>query len=110
MPIEWKWSTNEPYSRSKRPVKNQKINEMKKGSDGSAYTTSLHDENSWDILNNNIYNGFSVNKREEIDNKMADREMTQQIGFNPFMNNNYVDDISVSNTFLQPVNTKQPEN
>lgn len=121
--IEWKWSKNESYPKSRRPVKqSENQNSAQKqtqptGADSfikemevSAYTSALnHDENTWDILNQDIYNGFSnSNKREELDNKMADRAMTQQIGFNPFMSeNNYANDISVSNTFLKPVNTTQ---
>jgi len=128
--IEWRWSKNEIYSRSKRQESaktqptnnqpnysqnNQTHNEsyldenFTKEVEVSAYSSALnHDENTWDILNQNIYNGFSQrNKREELDNKMADREMTQQIGFNPFLGDNYANDISVSNTFLKPVNTTQ---
>lgn len=119
--IEWKWSKNESYPKSRRPMKqNEGQSSTQKQSqthdvflkeiEDSAYTSALnHDENTWDILNQDIYNGFSnSNKREELDNKMAGREMVQQTGFNPFMSeNNYVNDISVSNTFLKPVNTTQ---
>jgi hypothetical protein len=39
---------------------------------------------------------------------MAGRDMLQQIGFNPFLGqNNYIDDISVRDQFLKPVNTTQ---
>ena len=121
--IEWKWSKNESYPKSRRPVKQVPDKQSENNTQStqshsndifpkeievSAYTSALnHDENTWDILNQDIYNGFSnSNKREDLDNKMADREMTQQIGFNPFMSeNNYANDISVSNTFLKPVNT-----
>jgi len=117
--IEWKWSKNESYPKSRRPMKQTESqpstqtqpmahDSFIKEIEVSAYTSALnHDENTWDILNQDIYNGFSnTNKREELDNKMADRAMTQQIGFNPFMSeNNYANDISVSNTFLKPVNT-----
>ena len=133
-PIEWKWSKSEPYSRSKRPIKQvveekPEVQSMHVNSQESfvkelkntAYNMSLnHDENTWDILNQDIYNpgfsdigqgdnGFSVrNKREELGNKMADRAMTQQMGFNPFLSeNNYANDISVSNEFLKPINTTQ---
>ena len=79
--------------------------------DESAYTSSLnHDENTWDLLNQSVANsGFKVsNKREELDSKMAGRDMLQQIGFNPFLGeNNYIDDISVRDQFLKPVNTTQ---
>jgi hypothetical protein len=67
-------------------------------------------------LNQSIYNGFKrESKREELDFKIADRELVQQIGFNPFLGNqNYLEDIQVRDQFLKPVNTtqekiKQPE-
>jgi hypothetical protein len=79
--------------------------------ESSAYASSLHhDENTWDILNqSNAGAGFKVsNKREELGNKLADRDMVQQIGFNPFLGQtNYVDDVSIRDQFLKPINTTQ---
>ena len=81
--------------------------------DSSAYTSSLnHDENTWEILNQSVSGaGFKVsNKREELGDKLANREMIQQIGFNPFLGQtNYVDDISIRDQFLKPINTTQGE-
>jgi hypothetical protein len=81
--------------------------------ESSAYNSSLnHDENTWDILNQSLSgSGFKVsNKREELGNKLADREMIQQIGFNPFLGqSNYANDIAVSNQYLKPINTTQDE-
>jgi hypothetical protein len=56
-----------------------------------------------------IINGFKVsNKREDLDLKIADRELLQQIGGNPFLSEtNYVDDIAIRDNFLKPVNTTQ---
>ena len=112
--MEWKWTKGEPYERSKRIFKepeqidNEKLN---KEIEKSAYSTSLnHDEYTWDILNQNSSgNGFKVsNKREDLDLKIADRELIQQIGGNPFLSEtNYVDDIAVRDNFLKPVNTTQ---
>ena len=113
--MELKWTDNKPYERSKRPSREEyeiiqdemRSNEIEK----SAYTSSLnYDENTWDILNQGIYSsGLKLSsKRETIDDKMSDRELIQQIGFNPFLGEtNYVDDIDVSNKFLKPVNTTQ---
>lgn len=108
-----KWTNNEPYERSRRlkhqvQMENEKFKEeMEK----SAYTSSLnHDENTWDILNQSLsIAGFKVsNKREELGNKLAGREMVQQIGFNPFLGQtNYVEDISIRDHFLKPINTTQ---
>jgi len=112
--MEWKWTKGEPYERSRRIFKepeqidNEKFN---KEIEKSAYSTSLnHDEYTWDILNQNSSgNGFKVsNKREDLDLKIADRELVQQIGGNPFLSDtNYVDDIATRDNFLKPVNTTQ---
>jgi len=110
--VEWKWTKGEPYERSRRIFKEQPEKDSEKFNkeiEQSAYATSLHhDENTWDILNQTLSgNGFKVsNKREEIDTKMADRDMIQQIGNNPFLSEtNYVNDISIRDQFLKPINT-----
>ncbi len=113
--MEWKWSNGIPYKKSKRINKNDIIEEdqdeiFSKNIEDSAYTTSLnHDENTWDILNQSIYNGFTQSsKREELDDKIANRQLVQQKGFNPFLNeSNYVQDISNSDMYLKPINTTQ---
>lgn len=113
--MEWKWSNGIPYKKSKRTVKNDIIEEeqddlFSRKVEESAYSTSLHhDENTWDILNQGIYNGFTQsNKREDLDDKIASRELIQQKGFNPFLNDsNYVQDISNSDMYLKPINTTQ---
>jgi hypothetical protein len=110
-----KWTDGQPYERSRRmkhqiEMQNEKFS---KEMESSAYNSSLnHDENTWDILNQSLSgSGFKVsNKREELGNKLADREMIQQIGFNPFLGqSNYANDIAVSNQYLKPINTTQDE-
>ena len=115
--MECKCSNVIPYKKSKRVTKNDTIEEeqmvdqdevFSRKVEESAYSTSLnHDENTWDILNQGLYNGFTQsNKREALDDKIANRELVQQKGFNPFLNNtNYVEDISNSDTYLKPINT-----
>ena len=110
--MEWKWTKGEPYERSRRIFKEQTekdSDKFNKEIEQSAYSSALnHDENTWDILNQTLSgNGFKVsNKREEIDTKMADRDMIQQIGNNPFLTEtNYVNDISIRDQFLKPINT-----
>ncbi len=118
--MEWKWTKGEPYERSRRQfrddtpdIKDVKNNiesgKFSKEIENLAYTSSLnHDENTWDILNQSIANnGFKMSsKREDLDLKIADRDLVQQIGFNPFLNEtNYVEDISIRDQFLKPVNT-----
>ncbi len=109
----WKWSKGESYEKSKRIIKNETILEEEinlSKIEKDAYTSSLnHDENTWDILNQSIYNDFKQsNKREDLDSKIADRELVQQIGVNPFLNQtNYIDDIATRDMFLKPKNTTQ---
>ncbi len=110
-----KWTDGQPYERSRR-MKHQvqmENEEFSKNMETSAYSSSLnHDEHTWDILNQSLSGaGFKVSsKREELGDKLANREMVQQIGFNPFLGQtNYVDDICVRDQFLKPVNTTQGE-
>lgn len=112
--MEWKWTKGEPYERSRRIFKETNVVENEKFNkeiENSAYSTSLnHDEHTWDILNQSLSgNGFKVsNKREDLDFKIADRELVQQRGNNPFLSEtNYIDDISIRDQFLKPINTTQ---
>lgn len=123
--MEWKWSKGEPYERSRRYIhkdKDKNIHETENCKESiqvdasiqqnqhiDAYTSSLnYDENTWDILNQHVaQNGFKIsNKREELDTKIADRQLLQQRGFNPFLTeNSYVDDVSIRDQYLKPTNT-----
>jgi len=105
--MELKWSDGKPYEKSKR----QHQDNFNKQLETQAYTSSLnYDENTWEILNQSVTNNeFKVsNKREELDFKIADRHLIQQIGFNPFLGKTtYADDISIRDTYLKPMNTTQ---
>ena len=112
-----KWTDGKPYERSRRMSHQIKLEseEFSKTQEQSAYTSSLnHDENTWEILNQTLSGtGFKVsNRREELGNKLSNRELVQQIGFNPFLNHNnsnYLDDISIRDQYLKPINTTQGE-
>ena len=116
----WKWSTGEPYYKSARPEKTSK--ELNSNTDPnyeydsqkSAINQSLADDSFFnqdsDLLN--ITNSmFSRNqtanetRREDIDTKMADRELLAQRGVNPFLQTSYVNDIVTRDMYLKPVNT-----
>lgn len=111
--MEWKWTKGEPYERSKRQKQTCAIenDEFSNTMNDTAYSSSLnHDENTWDLLNQSSTDAeFKIdNKREEMDTKMSNRDQIQQIGNNPFLGqNNYVEDISISDKFLKPINTTQ---
>jgi hypothetical protein len=112
--MELKWTKKEPYERSRRPIRTAgeditgQNEAFSNTIEKSAYSSSLnHDENTWDILNQSIYSDFkSSNKREDLDDKIAKREMIQQIGTNPFLQNtNYLNDMSIRDAYLKPKNT-----
>ena len=75
----------------------------------TAYTTSLnHDENTWEILNNSLFDKDFVqyNKREDTDKKLSERQMMCQVNMNPYLTNNtYVQDLSVHDQFMKPIST-----
>lgn len=120
--MEWKWTHGGSYVRSKRQYNsrnddtnndiNHDINDAKfnKEIEKSAYTTALnHDENTWDILNNiqgqgqGIQDFRQVNKREDTDKKLAERDLICQVSMNPYLTtNNYLNDVSTRDTFLKP--------
>jgi hypothetical protein len=111
-----KWSDGLPYERTPRYSKYKYVEEkqcvedkqLKHQNETLAISSSLnYDESSWEILNQSLSgNGFKTsNKREEIGNRLASREMVQQIGFNPFLETNYVEDVVNRDNFLKPMNT-----
>jgi hypothetical protein len=111
--INKKWTNGQPYERTRRmkhliQLENEQFS---KNMETTAYSSSLnHDENTWDILNKtSAESGFTIsNKREELGDKLASREMIHQIGFNPFLSQStYIDDITVRDNFLKPQNTTQ---
>lgn len=110
--MEWKWTNGQPYERSKRLRQEDNTPIVCKYMNESAYTSSLnHDENTWDMLNQQFANSKgsgsgSGSKRDEIETKLSGREMMQQIGCNPFLNNHsYVDNITMQNKYMKPMNT-----
>ena len=114
--MEWKWSNGKPYERTRRLKHIEEIEnkEFVKDIETAAYTTSLyHDENTWDFLNQKFHQtDFKVsNKREELDLKISDRDLVQQIGYNPFLSDtNYLEDITMRDKFLKPLNTSSEDN
>jgi len=112
--IEWKWSKGLNYDRSKRIIKEPMDDNFNKIVEETAYSSSLnHDENTWEIMNNNLFDkGFVQNsKREDTDKKLSERQMMCQVNMNPYLtNNSYVQDLSVHDQFMKPVSTNYKEN
>lgn len=122
--MEWKWAKDGPHEKSKRPIKylakneeltNQiDLDQLNKDHQLGAYTSSLnYDENTWDILNQNVsQNGFqNSNSREELDSKISNRSLVQQVGTNPFFDEkDYVDNVSIRDQYMKPINTTSDDN
>jgi hypothetical protein len=112
--IQWKWSKGINYDRSKRVIKESMDDNFNKIVEETAYTSSLnHDENTWEIMNNNLFDkGFVQNsKREDTDKKLSERQMMCQVNMNPYLTNNtYVQDLSVHDQYMKPVSTNYKEN
>jgi hypothetical protein len=112
--VEWKWSKGMNHDRSKRINKESMDENFNKIVEETAYTTSLnHDENTWEIMNNTLFDkGFVQNsKREDTDKKLSERQMMCQVNMNPYLtNNSYVQDLSVHDQYMKPVSTNYKEN
>lgn len=107
MYTSWSWSSGETETYYRSPKMNKPTNDP--------HNQSLVDysqNQDADLIN--ITNGvFSRNqnvsgtRREDIDSKMATREMLAQRGVNPFLQTSYVNDIVTRDMFMKPINTTQ---
>lgn len=100
----WKWSNGEPYNKSIRQQPSSNKNSSK-----DAIQTSLDDDIFFTMNPNSMKNEMmrEDSMREELDSKLADRELISQRGVNPFSQTSYVNDITARDMFLKPVNTTQ---
>lgn len=107
MSIKLTWSFGEKPERSTRnndKVALKKLNDANTESKQNAHTVCLnHDENTWNMMTllNNGQNEQTTN-REDLHFKISERQMVQQIGTNPFLQNDYTKDITNHNVFLVP--------
>jgi hypothetical protein len=102
--VFWKWSVDEPYYRSALRQEQDK-NTGNSESDKTVYDSQQN------AINQSLEFDSNSNMREEIDDKMAGRELVLQRGANPFMQQtSYVNDIVVRDMFLKPINTTQGRN
>ena len=107
----WKWSNGEAYYKTARPERSAEREQLDYDSQKNAIQQSLADFNCDNDLINITNSMFSRNqnqsgtKREDLDNKIAGREMIAQRGVNPFMQTSYVNDVVARDMFLKPINT-----
>jgi hypothetical protein len=98
----WKWSISEPYYKSAKKEKEPIYKEEYLRQD-------IMQELRQDAINQSLDEDFQTdnsNRREDLDNKMADRELVLQRGANPFLQqSSYINDVVARDMFLKPVNT-----
>lgn len=101
--VEWKWTHGEKYEKSARRTSHnqqaQSQSQLQHQSEQIAFQQALLSENDiWSLEEQQIFvkeQEKPYNKREDTYNKMAEREMVGQIGMNPFMQRNYLEDVMV---------------
>ena len=104
--VEWKWSNGQPYEKSARKHEPAFPSQIQYDDDTQkiAFQQALLSENDiWSLEEQQVFVQPSLNKREDTYNKMAEREMIGQIGRSPFMNRNYLEDVTTQDQFLKPV-------
>jgi hypothetical protein len=116
--IEWKWTNGEKYEKSPRqPRRGQQIQTQTqidyededpgKMAQLALQQALLSENDVWSLEEQQVFVNPDkpMNKREDTYNRMAEREMVGQIGMNPFMQRNYLEDVMVQENFLKPVST-----
>lgn len=106
--LEWKWTNGEPYDKSSRLIRPPLEPIIPKEIiDNNAFMQALTCDEPEPIHFAPLFRGES--KREDIHNRMAEREMVAQVGRNPFLDvskeHNYVNDVIAQNEFLKPLAT-----
>jgi len=111
----WKWSNGEPYYKSARSESKEQSHQQQAqshqqqvyDSQTNAINQSLADESFFnqeaDISMFSRNQNASGTRREDIDLKMADRELISQRGVNPFLQTSYVNDVVARDMFLKPL-------
>lgn len=111
----WKWSNGEAYYKSaRRERQEQEYENQSYDTQINAINQSLAEDSFFtqdnDLMNitNSMFSrnqNLSGTRREDLDTKIADREMIAQRGVNPFLQTSYVNDVVARDMFLKPVNT-----
>ena len=117
---EWKWSNGEDNVRTPRTKINIFDKSNEKSSDKNIVLNSEHTNTYDNTIHQSLENYdsfnfeplFSRNEsemgkiREDLDDKLSNRELIFQRGMNPFLKTtNYVNDIVARDIFLKPKNT-----
>ena len=90
---EFVWSTGEKYEQS-----------SKKDNPNLQVKREYTDINDMNSMNSEIFR--INNKREDANHKLSERYLVGQLNQNPFMiNNDYIKDLDIQQSFLMPKNS-----
>jgi hypothetical protein len=119
--IEWTWTNGEKYNKSPRkPLHHEERKRQEQSQTQFVYDDNLKqtahiafqqallsENDVWSLEEQQVFvtTEKPMNKRENTYNKMAEREMIGQIGMNPFMQRNYIEDVMVQENFLKPISS-----
>jgi hypothetical protein len=97
------YSTTNPYAAQEEdplPVSENQNQEQQKHQEHQAQ--QQHSNQFQD------FQDFQHSKRENNSNKIYERGLTPQVGMNPFLQGNYLQDLETQNEFLKPINSNGP--
>ena len=96
---EFVWSTGEKYEQSS--IKdNPNLQVKRENTDTNTNDDNINSTN----MNNEIFR--INNKREDANHKLSERYLVGQLNQNPFMiNNDYIKDLDIQQSFLMPKNS-----
>ena len=99
---EFVWSTGEKYAQSSK--KDNPNLQVKRENTHININDMNSTSNSMNSMNNEIFR--INNKREDANHKLSERYLVGQLNQNPFMiNNDYIKDLDVQQSFLMPKNS-----
>ena len=101
---EFVWSTGEKYEQSS--IKDNPNLQVKRENTDINNNDTINDSNSnsMNSMNSEIFR--INNKREDANHKLSERYLVGQLNQNPFMiNNDYIKDLDIQQSFLMPKNS-----
>jgi len=99
---EFVWSTGEKYEQSSK--KDNPNLQVKRENTHTDINDMNNNSNSMNSMNSEIFR--INNKREDANHKLSERYLVGQLNQNPFMiNNDYIKDLDVQQSFLMPKNS-----
>jgi hypothetical protein len=114
----WRWSNGETYYKSAREITKESedlqqelVYDSRQNAINQSLADNINTSSEMDMIDitNSMFSrsqNETNNRREHLDDKLANRQMMFQRGVNPFLNQtSYVNDVVVRDMFLKPACT-----